>query len=55
MDTTPPGGGRPPWPFRLRGGSPDGLFRRRGDGVQRLLHVGDVPVHVGAVQPARTA
>jgi 3-methyladenine DNA glycosylase/8-oxoguanine DNA glycosylase len=44
---------RPPWPFRLRGGSPDGLFRRRGDGVQRLLHVGDVPVHVGAVQVGR--
>jgi 3-methyladenine DNA glycosylase/8-oxoguanine DNA glycosylase len=41
---------RPAWPFRLRGTSPDGLFRRRGDGVQRLLHVGDVPVHVGAVQ-----
>ena len=44
---------RPPWPFRLVGGSPDGLFRRRGDGVQRLLHVGDAPVHVGAVQVAR--
>jgi 3-methyladenine DNA glycosylase/8-oxoguanine DNA glycosylase len=43
---------RPPWPFRLRGGSPDGLFRRRGDGVQRLIHVGDQPVHVGAAQAA---
>jgi 3-methyladenine DNA glycosylase/8-oxoguanine DNA glycosylase len=43
---------RPPWPFRLRGGSPDGLFRRRGDGVQRLIHVGDAPVHVGAAQAA---
>lgn len=43
---------RPPWPFRLRGASPDGLFRRRGTAVQRLLHVGDVPVLVGAVQPA---
>jgi 3-methyladenine DNA glycosylase/8-oxoguanine DNA glycosylase len=39
---------RPPWPFRLRGGSPDGIFRRRGDGVQRLVH----GVHVGAVQVA---
>lgn len=39
---------RPPWPFRLRGGSPDGIFRRRGDGVQRLVG----GVHVGAVQAA---
>jgi DNA-3-methyladenine glycosylase II len=44
---------RPPWPFRLRPESPDGLFRRRGQGIQRLLHVGCEPVHVGAVQPAR--
>jgi 3-methyladenine DNA glycosylase/8-oxoguanine DNA glycosylase len=43
----------PPWPFRLRGGSPDGLFRRRGSAVQRLLHVGDEPVLVGAVQASR--
>jgi 3-methyladenine DNA glycosylase/8-oxoguanine DNA glycosylase len=41
----------PPWPFRLRGGSPDGLFRRRGSAVQRLVHVGEEPVFVGAVQP----
>lgn len=39
-----------PWPFRLRGNSPDGLFRRRGAGVQRLLHVGGEPVVVGAVE-----
>lgn len=39
-----------PWPFRLRGNSPDGLFRRRGAGVQRLLHVGAEPVVVGAVE-----
>ena len=39
---------RPPWPFRLRGGSPDGLFRRRGDGVQRLVF----GAHAGAVQAA---
>ena len=50
METTLRVDVRPAWPFRLRGNSPDGLFRRRGDGVQRLLHVGDVPVHVGAVQ-----
>lgn len=37
---------RPPWPFRLRGGSPDGVFRRRGNGVQRLVW----GVHAGAVQ-----
>ena len=43
---------RPPWPFRLRGGSPDGIFRRRGDGVQRLIRVGDERVHTGAVQVA---
>lgn len=43
---------RPPWCYRLRGGSPDGLFRRRGEGVQRLVHVGGRPVHVGAVQAA---
>lgn len=40
---------RPPWPFRLRGGSPDGIFRRRGDGVQRLVF----GVHAGAVQVSR--
>jgi 3-methyladenine DNA glycosylase/8-oxoguanine DNA glycosylase len=43
---------RPPWAFRLRGTSPDGLFRRRGPAVQRLLHVRDRPVLVGAVQAA---
>ena len=42
----------PPWPFRLRGGSMDGLFRRRGGAVQRLVHVGEERVFVGAVQPA---
>jgi 3-methyladenine DNA glycosylase/8-oxoguanine DNA glycosylase len=40
----------PVWPYRMRGASPDGLFRRRGDGVQRLIHVGGEPVVVGAVQ-----
>ncbi len=44
---------RPPWPFRLGGGSADGLLRRRGAALQRLLRVGGEPVLVGVVQPAR--
>jgi DNA-3-methyladenine glycosylase II len=43
---------RPPWPFRLPGGTPDLLMRRRGGSLQRWLHVGDEPVHVAAIQPA---
>ncbi|HYI17154.1 MAG TPA: hypothetical protein VD836_00520, partial [Solirubrobacteraceae bacterium] len=44
----------PPSPFRLRGGSPDGLVRRNGGaGVQRLLRRDGKPVHVAVVQPAR--
>jgi DNA-3-methyladenine glycosylase II len=43
---------RPPWPFRLPGGSADGLLRRRGVSLQRWLHVGEQPVHVAAIQPA---
>ena len=42
----------PPWPFRLGGGSADGLMRRRGASLQRLLHLDGEPVHVGVVQPA---
>ena len=42
----------PPWPFRLRGGSADGLLRRRGGSLQRLLHRDGAPVHVAVVQPA---
>ncbi len=41
---------RPPWPFQLRGRSPDGLWRRRGDAIQRLVHVGDEAVFTGAIQ-----
>jgi DNA-3-methyladenine glycosylase II len=44
---------RPPWPFRLGGGSMDGLARRRGAALQRLLRIGGEPVLVGIVQPAR--
>ena len=43
----------PPWPFRLGGGSADGLTRRRGHALQRLLRLGDEPVLAGVVQPAR--
>lgn len=43
----------PAWAFRLRrGGSADGLLRRRGTALQRLLHPGGEPVFVGAVQSA---
>jgi len=37
-------------PLRLGGGSGDGLLRRRGPGVQRLLHLGDEPVLVAVAQ-----
>ena len=44
----------PPFPFALRGGSPDGLVRRNGSaGLQRLLHRDGQPVHVAVIQPAR--
>jgi DNA-3-methyladenine glycosylase II len=42
----------PPWTFRLRGGSADGLTRRRGGSLQRLLHRDGKPVHVAVIQPA---
>ena len=44
---------RPPWPFRLGGASMDGLLRRRGAALQRLLRIDGEPVLVGVVQPAR--
>jgi DNA-3-methyladenine glycosylase II len=44
---------QPPWPFRLPGNSADGLLRRRGGSVLRWLHVGEEPVLVAAMQPAR--
>jgi 3-methyladenine DNA glycosylase/8-oxoguanine DNA glycosylase len=43
---------RPVWPFRLGGASMDGLLRRRGSALQRLLRIGGEPVLVGIVQPA---
>ncbi|HEY2180682.1 MAG TPA: hypothetical protein VGH09_03320 [Solirubrobacteraceae bacterium] len=44
---------RPAGPFRLRGGGMDGLLRRRGGVLERLLHDGDEPVLVRVAQPAR--
>jgi DNA-3-methyladenine glycosylase II len=44
---------RPPWPFRLPGGSPDWLLTRRGAGLHRWLHVEEQPVHLAVIQPAR--
>ena len=43
---------RPPWTFRLGGGSANGLTRRRGTSLQRLLHRDGAPVHVAVIQPA---
>ena len=43
---------RPRWCFALRGGSPDGLMRRRGAALHRLLHRDGAAVHVAVIQPA---
>ena len=44
---------RPVWPFRLPGaGGMDGVARRRGGVLERLLHVGDEPVVLRAAQPS---
>ena len=43
---------RPPWPFRLGGASMDGLVRRRGAALQRLMRIGGDAVLVAIVQPA---
>jgi 3-methyladenine DNA glycosylase/8-oxoguanine DNA glycosylase len=42
----------PPWPFRIGRGSGDGILRRRGSTLMRLLHVGDEPVLVAVAQTA---
>jgi 3-methyladenine DNA glycosylase/8-oxoguanine DNA glycosylase len=44
---------RPAWIFRLPGGGADGVLRRTGGVLARLLHVEDEPVVVRAAQPAR--
>ncbi len=43
---------RPRSPLRLPGAGSDGVARRRGALLERLLHVGDEPVVVRAAQPA---
>ena len=40
------------WPLRLPGGGADGVLRRRGAVLERLLHVEDRPVLVRAAQSA---
>ncbi len=42
---------RPPWPFKLPRAGSDGVTRRRGDALERLIHVGCVPVVVRVSQP----
>jgi DNA-3-methyladenine glycosylase II len=42
----------PPWPFRIGRGSGDGILRRRGATLTRLLHVGEEPVLVAVAQTA---
>ena len=42
----------PPWPFRIGRGSGDGILRRRGATLTRLLHVGDEPVLAAVAQTA---
>jgi 3-methyladenine DNA glycosylase/8-oxoguanine DNA glycosylase len=42
----------PPWPFRIGRGSGDGILRRRGASLTRLLHVGGEPVLVAVAQTA---
>jgi 3-methyladenine DNA glycosylase/8-oxoguanine DNA glycosylase len=43
----------PRWAFRLPGGSPDGVLRRRGRVLERLVHVDSEPVVVRVAQTAR--
>jgi 3-methyladenine DNA glycosylase/8-oxoguanine DNA glycosylase len=44
---------RPVWPFRLPGGGADGVLRRRGGTIERLLHVEGAQAVVRVAQPAR--
>ena len=44
---------RPVWPFRLPGGGADGVLRRRGATIERLLHVEGAQAVVRVAQPAR--
>ncbi len=45
---------RPPWPFRLPRAGPDGVARREGAVLERLVHVEGRAVHVRAAQPQAT-
>jgi hypothetical protein len=45
----------PTWPFRLPGGGMDGVARRRGGVLERLLHVEGRPVVVRVAQTAPDA
>jgi DNA-3-methyladenine glycosylase II len=42
----------PPWPFRIGRGSGDGILRRRGATLMRLLHVDGEPVLAAVAQTA---
>jgi 3-methyladenine DNA glycosylase/8-oxoguanine DNA glycosylase len=42
---------RPPWPFRLPRGGPDGVARREGAVLERLVHVDGARAHVRVSQP----
>jgi 3-methyladenine DNA glycosylase/8-oxoguanine DNA glycosylase len=44
---------RPRWVFRLPGGAPDGVLRRRGAVLERLVHVDGAPAIVRVAQTAR--
>jgi len=44
---------RPRWVFRLPGAAPDGVLRRRGGVLMRLVHVDGAPAVVRVAQPAR--
>jgi 3-methyladenine DNA glycosylase/8-oxoguanine DNA glycosylase len=44
---------RPRWVFRLPGAAPDGVLRRRGAVLERLVHVGGARAIVRIAQPSR--
>jgi 3-methyladenine DNA glycosylase/8-oxoguanine DNA glycosylase len=44
---------RPRWVYRLPGAAPDGVLRRRGAVLERLVHVDGAPAVVRVAQPAR--
>jgi 3-methyladenine DNA glycosylase/8-oxoguanine DNA glycosylase len=44
---------RPRWVYRLPGGGPDGVLRRRGTVLERLVHIDGTAAVVRVAQPAR--